>query len=113
MPNHVHFIVWLDPPDTVGMQLNCAPTTTPSIPNAPTTVGQSYTVDPQRPTLGQIVRAFKAAITRRIRKSGADEFVWQRNYYEHIIRNEDELNRIREYIANNPTQWERDDNYPG
>ncbi len=34
--------------------------------------------------------------------------VWQRNYYEHIIRNEIELNKIREYIINNPLQWESD-----
>ena len=34
--------------------------------------------------------------------------VWQRNYYDHIIRNQDELNRIREYIINNPLQWEYD-----
>ncbi len=34
--------------------------------------------------------------------------IWQRNYYEHIIRNDDELNRMREYIANNLMQWELD-----
>jgi hypothetical protein len=34
--------------------------------------------------------------------------LWQRNYWEHIVRNEPELNRIREYIHNNPAQWESD-----
>ena len=34
--------------------------------------------------------------------------LWQRNYWEHIVRNESELNRIREYIRNNPMQWEKD-----
>ena len=34
--------------------------------------------------------------------------IWQRNYYEHVVRGENELNRIREYIANNPLQWEMD-----
>ena len=34
--------------------------------------------------------------------------MWQRNYYEHVVRGEDELNRIREYIDNNPIQWEID-----
>jgi len=38
--------------------------------------------------------------------------LWQRNYYEHIIRNDDELNRIREYIINNPLKWEVDRNHP-
>ena len=34
--------------------------------------------------------------------------LWQRNYYEHIIRNNDEMNRIREYIINNPSKWDED-----
>ena len=38
--------------------------------------------------------------------------VWQRNYFEHIIRNDNELNRIREYIATNPTKWETDRENP-
>jgi putative transposase len=38
--------------------------------------------------------------------------VWQRNYYERIIRNENELNQIREYIANNPANWLTDENNP-
>jgi len=38
--------------------------------------------------------------------------LWQRNYYEHIIRNEDDLNAVREYIVNNPAGWDRDDNNP-
>ncbi len=38
--------------------------------------------------------------------------VWQRNYYEHIIRNEDEMNRIREYIIYNPAKWAEDENNP-
>jgi hypothetical protein len=38
--------------------------------------------------------------------------IWQRNYYEHVIRNEESLNRIREYIMNNPLQWEFDRENP-
>jgi len=38
--------------------------------------------------------------------------LWQRNYYERIIRNDDELYRIREYIQNNPQQWDDDDYNP-
>ena len=41
-----------------------------------------------------------------------DKKLWQRNYYEHVIRDENELNRIREYIINNPLQWELDENNP-
>ncbi len=38
--------------------------------------------------------------------------VWQRNYYEHVIRNDDEMNRIREYIINNPAGWAEDEDNP-
>jgi hypothetical protein len=38
--------------------------------------------------------------------------LWQRNYYEHIVRSEEELNRYREYIQNNPMQWEMDEENP-
>ena len=61
-----------------------------------------------------IVRLFKSTATKQINEiRNTPGFpVWQRNYYEHIIRNEDELNRIREYIINNPLQWPEDENNP-
>lgn len=109
MPNHVHFIVWLNPPEHVGTQcrgaINCAPTTV-------TPIGQSSTVDRQRPTLGQVVRTFKAVITRRIRQAGGHGFAWQRNYYERVIRNDRELNAIRQYIRDNPARWAEDKENP-
>jgi REP element-mobilizing transposase RayT len=58
--------------------------------------------------VGAIVGAYKSTTARLInglrRKTGAQ--VWQRNYYEHIIRDEAELRRIRVYILNNPLKWE-------
>jgi len=61
-----------------------------------------------------IMRAFKSASTKRINElrhtPGAP--VWQRNYYEHVIRNEDELKAIREYILGNPARWNEDENNP-
>jgi putative transposase len=64
------------------------------------------------PTLREIVRMFKAASTRRIREQGTEHFAWQRNYYEHIIRNEESFNRIRQYIAENPAHWPDDEENP-
>lgn len=66
------------------------------------------------PTLPEIVRAFKTFSARRINESRATPgtMVWQRNYYEHVVRGENESNRIREYIANNPLQWEMDRENP-
>jgi len=63
------------------------------------------------PTLGWIVRTMKAATARRIRMQINPSFSWQRNYYEHVIRDENDLNVIREYIENNPLKWELDDEY--
>jgi len=64
------------------------------------------------PTLGMVVRLFKALVSRQIRLSGKNEFGWQRNYYEHIIRNDDSLKHIREYIETNPLRWELDSENP-
>jgi putative transposase len=66
-------------------------------------------------SLGDVVHRFKTMTTKRhtdgVKQSGWQSFpgkLWQRNYWEHIIRDEMELNRIREYIHTNPTQWEFD-----
>lgn len=65
-----------------------------------------------KPAVGDIVGAFKSkttvAYTRGVKQSGWLPFrerLWQRNYFEHIIRNEDSLNRIRQYILDNPLRW--------
>lgn len=64
------------------------------------------------PTLGMIVGLFKSESTKQIRRLTNNQLfvVWQRSYYEHIIRNEFELNRIRQYIKNNPCDWDNDKN---
>lgn len=92
MPNHVHGIVFL-----VGAQF-VAPEPRPA--------------SRQRPLLGEVVRTFKAAATSLIRSSGTEDFGWQRGYYEHIIRNDADLDRIREYIDANPLRWDEDPENP-
>jgi REP element-mobilizing transposase RayT len=64
--------------------------------------------------LPKIVGRFKMQSAKQINqlRHTLGQPVWQRNYYEHIIRNEDELNRIREYILNNPLKWEFDAENP-
>jgi REP element-mobilizing transposase RayT len=66
----------------------------------------------ENPALGAIVRAFKAVSTHRVRSSGASRFRWQPNYYEHIVRTETELERIRRYIVENPMKWALDQENP-
>jgi putative transposase len=69
----------------------------------------------QSNSLGAILQNFKSVSTRKINQArdtqGAP--VWQRNYHEHIVRNEREWNAIREYVANNPANWLKDSENPG
>ncbi len=64
--------------------------------------------------LGKIVASFKYESTKRINEMHGMPGVpvWQRNYYEHIIRNEDDLHATRQYIANNPMRWLEDSENP-
>jgi putative transposase len=66
------------------------------------------------PPLGNIIAYFKYQSTKDINKlrGTAGTPIWQRNYYEHIIRNEAALRRIQEYIVNNPLQWGSDQLHP-
>ena len=66
-------------------------------------------------TIGAIIRGFKSAVTKRINiiRRTPGRPVWQRNYYEHIIRDEDSCRRISEYIINNPRNWAEDDYHGG
>ncbi len=95
MPNHLHGILIIV--DNCRGTLQRAP--------AMERFGQ-----PTSNSIPTIIRLFKSACTKQIniiRQSPANP-VWQRNYYEHIIRNENELDRIREYIINNPLKWSFD-----
>lgn len=93
MPNHIHVIITI---------LN--------------DVGVQY-IEPQRneyqkiipKSIGSIIRSYKASVTRWCKENGFINFKWQRNYFEHIIRNDEDYIRIREYIRNNPLQWELDE----
>lgn len=70
------------------------------------------------PTLGDIVGAFKSLCVNAWLKAIKTENInargkfWQNNYYEHVIRDEEEMNRIRQYIVDNPMRWELDRENP-
>lgn len=110
MPNHVHGIIVIhdlgDGNTPIQHNIGGAQRAAPLTANLPSVKPGS---------LGAIVRGFKSAVTRRInilRDSPAAP-VWQRNYYDHIIRDELELNIIRLYIEGNPINWKQDEQYPG
>ena len=81
--------------------------------NASLQKGESYDnkFGPQANNLSSIIRGFKSATTKRIHRARYD-FSWQSRFYDHIIRNEKSLMKIREYIINNPLKWELDKNNP-
>ncbi len=89
MPNHVHGTIILQGQGIVGAQQAGAP------------------------TLGKIVRAFKSLsaieANRILGRGGA---FWQRNYYDHVIRDEKDLDRVRRYIQENPLKWAEDPDNP-
>lgn len=65
------------------------------------------------PTVGDIVRGYKSAVTKGIRAMGniSNHVIWQRNYYEHIIRNEEAYLKIADYIETNSQRWLEDTYY--
>jgi putative transposase len=116
MPNHVHGIIVITDADNVGAG---SPRPDAPIPpqNTPGTdaVAGADAAPRQRPSLGNVVAYFKYQTTKTINamRQTPSARIWQRNYYEHIIRDEASLNRIREYIANNPLRWAADPENPG
>ncbi|TLX74721.1 hypothetical protein E9993_12485 [Labilibacter sediminis] len=62
---------------------------------------------PQRKNLASIIRGFKSAVTMNARKINPD-FAWQSRFWEHIIRDDDSYQRIKQYIIDNPDNWEGD-----
>ena len=110
MPNHIHGII------IIGRGLihqtrnndNCDKLnqiTTGMINHAPT---DWILMKNHKTTLGKIMRHFKARATKIIHDSNINNFKWQRSFYDHVIRNDISLNRIREYIINNPSNWAKD-----
>jgi len=89
MPNHIHGILIISGGEGTGVACRA-------------------------PTLSAIVRSFKSASSKKINeiRKTPDVPLWQRNYYEHVVRDERDLNRIRQYILDNPACWAMDGENP-
>jgi len=110
MPNYFHGIIVI-----VGAPLVGAHFFDPKIDDAETRAGTR----PAPTLLGDVVGLFKSITTHQytngVRQYNWPSFngkLWQRNYYEHIIRSEEEMDRIREYIMENPLKWAEDEDHP-
>jgi len=102
MPNHIHGIIEI-------ISYNCR--------DAPRRVSTPYVplnkFGPlKKNSLSSIINHFKGNVKRWCNKNGFDYFLWQPLFYDHVIRNYDSLENIRNYIINNPYNWERDRNNP-
>jgi REP element-mobilizing transposase RayT len=119
MPNHVHGIIVIDflgathAIAIVGAR-HASPLQITQRHAFPPPDATSTPCGPKRRSIGAIVGSFKSAVTKRINEMRGTPGVtiWQRNYYEHIIRSEESLNRIREYILRNPSRWDLDRENP-
>ncbi len=110
MPNHLHFIIILGEP-LISLKGICRSLV----------MGDIMPFRSPTKTIGAIVRGFKSACVRRINthievnstlnNNQPSEFGWQRNYYDRIIRDQEELAGIRNYIENNPYKWQGDEYY--
>ena len=96
MPNHIHCIIEI----TVGAN-----------DDSPLQPQTDHPRHGTSKTIGSIVRGFKIGVTKWFRKNTDIHTVWQRNYYDHIIRNENSYCRIANYIINNPLKWQDDKYY--
>lgn len=112
MPNHVHFIAFLVGARLVGAQI----VGDPDIQAGGHKQG-GYKTRPYGEAVTDVIGAFKSITTHEytvgVKQSGWWPFpgrLWQRNYYERVIRNDEELKSFREYIRFNPSRWTNDEN---
>ena len=101
MPNHLHgLIVICDEQDSLASRSKLC-----------SRVERSRTL--QAGSLGAIIGQYKVAVTRRAKLNGIHpgRGIWQRNYHEHIVRSEESLNDIRQYLIQNPARWGEDSLY--
>jgi REP element-mobilizing transposase RayT len=106
MPNHIHGIIIINAA-TVETQNFASRSTTPIVEtqnfaSLPPNDGNRF--GPQSKNLASVVRGFKIGVTKYARERGID-FAWQTRYHDHIVRNWNEMNKIADYIENNPARW--------
>lgn len=123
MPNHFHWII-----EIIGENNNCdicrgRPCVCPNNTNTLERVNTRFTptgwqFNYNKKSISAIIQRFKSITTNEYIKNvrnnnwiAFNKILWQRNYYEHIIRNEESYNKIVEYIENNPKKWDEDKFY--
>lgn len=116
MPNHFHGILWINETDggfSVGA-IHELPQQLPQRLEPHPQTPEERRLNRRRMLLPLVMGYFKMNSSKKINQmlGSSGRPIWQRNYYERVIRNETELNAIRVYIQNNPSQWELDRENP-
>ncbi|HUW58263.1 MAG TPA: transposase [Planctomycetota bacterium] len=112
MPNHVHGVIVIHEQTDGRLSGDVGAQHAVPLQSEKASSARAFGELPAR-SLPAIMRSFKSAVTRRIRERGGRRMrVWQRGYYEHVIRNNDDLNDIRRYIVDNPARWATDSENP-
>ena len=103
MPNHIHGILIIGGDDYSGRDAYMCGATPR---RGRHLQSKRQNVDRSKMYLPKIMQGFKSSVTRKVRKRrDGHAFGWQRSFYDHVIREEEDLNHIREYIRNNPLKW--------
>ncbi|MBE9145957.1 transposase [Planktothrix mougeotii] len=111
MPNHVHGIIVIERSQNQGETHGNHEETRRGTSLQKTDESNKFA--PLKPgSLQAIINAYKSSVTRWCRKNGYDNFAWQPRFYDHIIRDEQSLAKIQEYIVNNPAKWNEDQDNP-
>lgn len=129
MPNHIHAILILNENEMVDESANAmanvetrhalslqqspqSPQSSHSSPQSETekTIGQKRFQNQGKNSISSIVGSYKSAVTKHCNRLGF-EFAWQPRFYDHIVRNADDFDRIQNYIVNNPINWADDKFY--
>ena len=108
MPNHVHGIIWIENNDFIGGITADVGTRRRRVPTDDNIEKFGKPVPHSIPT---IIRAYKSAVTYAINKlqNQRGAVLWQPNYYEHVIRDEQDYQAKRDYILSNPMNWDKDE----
>ena len=118
MPNHLHGIIVLTDEGWRGDSGSGSDRVSDgrgsSVSVGRSSRGGSRTAPTGRKSLGRLVGAFKTVSTKRVNliRGTPGQRLWQRNFYERVIRNDRELDDIRDYIVGNPAKWETDEENP-
>jgi putative transposase len=125
MPNHIHGILIIDREDKQQQEETEARATQQRARQeraknegaryeGATYMSPVQAQGPKPQSIGAIIGCYKAAVSRRFRAicETPGMVVWHRNYYEHIIRNDRDWNRVRAYIRENPERWDEDEENP-